>query len=265
MPASLLPALLLAWSWAAPPALPPVPAFLEAVRLHQRQLDKTRERYTYRELQSIRQLDSHGNVKKDEKKEFNVFYVNGHPVQKLVRKNGALLSPDEDGKENARMERKIKQAEETPPGDPLNQRHEVSVARLLKIEHFQNERRVSMDNRPMIALDFIGDPHVETHGVAEDASKHLTGTLWIDEQDQEVRRVQARLDTSFHVELGLVSLDKGSNFIFEQKIVNNEVWLPTGAFLHVEAHAALVLGYHVEVTIADDQYRQFHTSAEQKE
>ncbi len=245
-------------------SLPPIPQFLEQVRQHQRQLDKARESYTFRELRTIRQLRSDGGVKKEEKSEFNVFFVNGHLVQKLVRKDGVALAGDGEAQETAHVLRKIKQAQETPPGDPLNHRHEVSVSRLLAIERFSNERRVTMDNRPMIALDFMGDPRVDTHGVAEEASKHLSGTLWIDEKDQQVRRVQARLETSFHVELGLVSLDKGSSFVFEQKIVNNEVWLPTGALLRVEAHAALLLGYHIEVTIADDQYRRFSTSAEQQ-
>ena len=245
-------------------ALPPVAAFLEQVRLHQRQLDKTRESYTYRELQTIRQLDARGGVKKEEKREFNVFFVNGHVVQKLVRKNGVLLAGTDEERELARVTRKIKEAEATPPGDPTNHRHQVSVARLLAIEHFSNERRVTMDSRPMIALDFLGDPKADTHGVAEEASKHLSGTLWIDEHDRQVRRVQAKLVTGFHVELGLVSLDKGSSFIFEQKIVNNEVWLPTGALLHVEAHAALLLGYHVEVAVADDGYRRFQTASEQQ-
>ncbi len=246
-------------------ALPALPAFLEQVRLHQRQLDKTRESYTYRELQAIRQLDAHGGLKKEEKREFNVFFVNGHVVQKLVRRNGSLLAGSDEGKELARVMRKIKEAANTPPGDATNHRHEVSVDRLLAIERFSNERRVLMDNRPMIALDFMGDPKVDTRGIAEEASKHLSGTLWIDEQDRQVRRVQAKLETGFHVELGLIVLDKGSSFVFEQKIINNEAWLPTGALLRVEAHAALLLGYHVEVTIADDGYRRFQTSAEQQE
>ena len=252
---------------AAQPAsgsLPAIPEFLEQVRLHQRQLDKARESYTYRELQTIRQLDGHGGVKKEEKREFNVFFVNGHVVQKLTRLNGGPLTGADESREQTRVLRKIKAAESTPPGDPTNQRHEVSVARLLAIEHFSNERLVTMDNRRMIALDFKGDPKVDTHGIAEEASKHMSGTLWIDEHDQQVRRVQARLESGFHVELGLISLDKGSSFVFEQKIINNEVWLPTGALLRVEAHAALLLGYHVEVTLQDDQYRRFQTSAEQQ-
>ncbi len=259
----VLPVFLAFMASADPQALPPLAVFLQDVRIHQRDLDKMRESYTFRELETIHQLDKHGGVKKEEKREYNVIFVHGHPIRTLIRRNGAALSTGDQDHESDRIEHKVALAERTPPGDPLNAGREVSVARLLQIERFQNERRVMMDNRPMIAIDFVGDPHADTHGVAEDASKHLSGTLWIDERDREVRRVEARLDSNFHMAIGLVSLDKGSTFAFEQKIVNNEVWLPTGALVRVEAHAGFFLSYHVQVTLADDQYRRFQASADE--
>jgi hypothetical protein len=245
--------------------LPTIGTLIQDVQRNQQQLDKTRENYTFREVQTLHELDKHGAVKKEEKREYNVFFVNGHPIQRLVRKNGAALNAGEDAKETDHIKHKIEQAEQTPPGDLLNSRHQVSIARLLTIEHLNNERRITMDNRPMIALDFAGDPKVQTHGIAEDASKHLSGTLWIDEHDRQVRRVQATLDSPFRLEMGLVSLSTGSNFTFDQKIVNNEVWLPTSASVHIEARAAVFLGYHIQVEIVDDQYRRFHASADQQE
>ncbi len=261
----ILPLILAPSMFAYAQALPSIPSLIHDVQVNQQTLDKTRESYTFRELQTIHQLDKHGAVKKEEKREYNVFFVNGHPIQRLVRKDGAALSGDEEAKETEHMKHKVEQAEQTPPGDPLNARHQVSVGRLLTIEHLANERRITMDNRPMIALDFAGDPKVQTHGIAEDASKHLSGTLWIDEHDRQVRRVQATLDSPFRLELGLVSLSQGSSFTFDQKIVNNEVWLPTSATVHIEARAAVFLGYHVQVQITDDQYRRFHSSAEQQD
>jgi hypothetical protein len=95
--------------------------------------------------------------------------------------------------------------------------------------------------------------------------KHLSGTVWVDERDHEVRRVKATLDSPLRLELGLVSLSQGSTFTFDQKLINNEVWLPTGATVRIEARAAFFLGYHILVTVTDDQYQRFHTSAQQKE
>ena len=263
---SLLLLLPLAWKDCAyAQALPPVATLVQQVGANQQKLDKTREDYTFREQQVMHQLDKHGAVKKEESREFNVFYVNGHPIQRLVRRDGKSLDAGEEAKETEHIKNKVQQAQQVSPGDPLNTHHQVSIARLLSLQHFSNERRVMMDNRPMIALDFQGDTKAPSHGIAEDATKHLSGTIWIDEQDRQVRRVQATLDSPLRLELGLVSLSTGSSFTFDQKIVNNEVWLPTGATVHIEAKAALFLGYHIQVQITDDQYHRFHASAQQQD
>ncbi len=246
-------------------ALPPIPSLIQQVEANQLKLDKTREDYTFREQQVMHELDKHGAIKKEESREYNVFYVNGHPIQRLMRKDGKSLDSGEEAKETAHLSGKVQQAQRTPPGDPLNSKHQVSIARLLSIQHFSNERRVTVDNRPMIAVDFKGDTSAQTHGIAEDASKHLGGTIWIDEQDDQVRRVDATLNSGMRLELGLVSLSAGSSFTFDQKLINNEVWLPTGATVHIEARAAIFLGYHIQVQITDDQYRRFKASATQQE
>lgn len=243
-------------------SMPSIPQLIASVQANQRKLDKTRESYTFREIQLEQELNKHGGVEKQHSREYNVFFVNGHPIQKLVRKDGAALSGDDETRELQHIQQKIALAEKTPPGELLNNKHQVSIARLLTIQQFSNERLVTMDNRPMIALDFHGDQKAQTHGIAEDASKHLSGTVWVDQRDLQVRRVQATLDSPFRLELGLVSLSQGSSFTFDQKIVNNEVWLPTGATIHIEAHAAIFLGYHINVQITDDQYKRFAAAAD---
>ena len=148
-------ALLLAASAATPPVadpqpLPSLPALVQQVRANQHLLDKTRESYTFREIQVLHELDKHGSVKKEESREYNVFFVHGHQIERLVRRNGAVLSADDETKETEHIQHKVELAEKTPPGEPLNNRHQVDIGRLLTIENFSNERRVIMDNRPMI-------------------------------------------------------------------------------------------------------------------
>jgi outer membrane lipoprotein-sorting protein len=249
---------------AAAQALPSLQALVASVQANQNTLDKTRESYTYRELQVMQELDGSGAVKKRKSREYYVFYVHGHPVQHLVSEDGKPLTGKDAAKEQAHLQYKVQQAQNTPPGDPLNAKHSVTIARMLTLDHFTNERRVEIDDRPTIALDFLGDRSASTHGIAEDAVKHLSGTVWIDERDHEVRRVKATLDSPMRLELGLVSLSQGSTFTFDQKLINNEVWLPTGATVRIEAHAAFFLRYHLLVTVTDDHYQRFHTSAEQQ-
>src|SRR5882757_9026403 len=78
-----------------PAALPDAATMLREVEAHQKQLDKVRENYTFRAVQTTRQLDGSGNTKKVETEEHEVFFVNGERVQKLVRKDGKDMTPDQ--------------------------------------------------------------------------------------------------------------------------------------------------------------------------
>jgi hypothetical protein len=244
-------------------AIPDVPTLLEQVQQHQRKLDQTRENYTYREVVVTHELDKNGNVKKSESEEDDVFFVNSHEIDRKVKKNGKELSADEQKKEQEHVMKEVDKAQKTPPGQSLD-KNEVSVSQLLAIMKVSNPRREMLEGRSTLAFDFVGDPHAHTHGMAEDASKKLAGTLWVDEQDREVRRMTARFDDNFHLGFGLLSVGKGSNFTFNQKLVNNELWLPIDAQAHIIAHAIGLIGYRADISVTDDQYQVFHAEAQQQ-
>jgi hypothetical protein len=250
-------------SLAQAPPIPDVPTLLQQVMAHQRQMDAVRENYTYRELQVIQSLDKNGNVRKTESDEYNVFFVNTHEVDRLVKKNGEELGTGAQNKEQARVMKAIEQAQKTPPGQ-VPDSDTVSVSRLLAILKVSSPRRILMDGRSTLVFDFVGDPHARTHGRAEDASKKLAGTLWIDEQDREVRRMEAHFDDNFHMGFGLMSVAKGSTFLFEQKPIRGGLWLPSGTNIHLVAHAIGILGFRANIRVTDDGYEQFHVGAEQQ-
>jgi len=252
-----------AFAQAAQAPLPDVTTLMKQVEDHQHQLDQIRENYTYHEVVITHEFDKNGNIKKNESEEDNIFFVNGHEIDRKIKKNGKELSADEQKKEQEHVEKDVEKATKTPPGQSLD-KNEVSVTRLLQIMKVSNPRREQMDNRSMIAFDFTGDPHAKTHGIAEDASKKLSGTLWIDENDRQVRRMVARFDDNFHLGFGLFSVGKGSTFTFDQKLVNNELWLPTDAQAHVVAHAIGIIGWRGDVAVTDNDYQKFHADAAQQ-
>lgn len=242
--------------------LPDVPTLMKQVEEHQHRLDQTRENYTYRQLIVTRQLDKNGNIKKTETEEDDIFFVNTHEIDRKVKKDGKELSAEEQQKEQNRVMKEVEKAQKTPPGQSTD-KDTVSVSQLLNIMKVSNCRRETLDGRSTLAFDFVGDPHAKTHGMAEDASKKLSGTLWVDENDREVRRMVARFDDNFHLGFGLFSVGKGSNFTFDQKLINNELWLPTDAEAHVIAHAIGILGYRANISVTNSDYQKFHAEAQQ--
>lgn len=225
-------------------------------------MDKVRENYTWRESIVSHMLDKHGNVKKTESEVDDVFFVNTHEIRRQIEKDGKPLTADEEKKEQDRVMKQVERAQKTPPGEFLD-KNTVSVTQVLSMMKASHPRREALDGRNDIAFDFTGDPHAKTHGVAEDASKKMSGTLWVDEKDRQVRRLVARFDDNFHLGFGLLSVGKGSNFTFDQKLVNNELWLPVDAQAHVVAHAFGVVGYRADISVTDSNYQRFHVQAEQ--
>jgi hypothetical protein len=239
------------------------PTLVRDVQAHQRQMDATRENYTYLQQSVTTELNKDGSVKKTESEDAEVFFVNGHQVQRTVRKNGKELSASDQARESDKVLKDVAKAEKTPRGQATDQ-DQLSVGRLLQIMKFSAPRRETLDGRSTIVFDFTGDSQASTHGRAEDASKKMAGTIWIDEHDRQVRRLSARLLENFHLGFGLFKLAEGSSFTFEQKLINNELWLPTSAHVHIVARAFGLMGYRGEIQVENSKYQRFHTETDVK-
>ncbi len=192
-----------------------------------------------------------------------MFFVNGHLIERVVKKNGQPLSGNDLDKETGRVTKLVKKAEKTPSDKPL-EGEVVTVSRLLEIMDVRNERRENYRGRPTIVFDFVGRKDAKTHGLAEDASKKLQGTIWIDEADRQIAHLDVVFNDNFHVAGGLVAnVQKGTNFHFDQAQVNGEIWLPTGVDGTVQARVLLVKGYRQHFTERDYDYKRFRVEAEQ--
>jgi hypothetical protein len=243
--------------------LPEIPQLMHEVQEHQKQLEKIRENYTYTSLQTTQDIDSNGQVKKTETEEGEDFFVNGHVIERKVKKNGQPLNDHDQQKETERVTKLVEKAQKTPPDQPL-EGQSISISRILEIMDVHNPRRETYRGRPAIVFDFIGRKDAKTHGLAEDASKKLEGTIWVDEADREVAHLEVRFIDNFRVAGGLVaSIDKGSSFRFDQSLVNGEIWLPTAAEASLQARVLLVKGYRQHFTESDYDFKRFRVDAEQ--
>jgi hypothetical protein len=246
------------------PPLPDFPTLLAQVRDHQRQMEAVQENYTFHEIDVSQELNKNGSVKKTETEEYEIFYVNTHEVHRLIKKDGKPLDADQEKREQGRITKYVEKAQQTPPGEAPNGEVVISVGRILAMAKVSSPRRETMDGRSTIAFDFVGDPHAKAHNIAEEAARRTSGTFWIDEQDRQVRRLVAHLTDNVHGGFGLLSLNKGSNLTFDQKLVNNELWLPTSANIYLIAHAVGVFGIRANIQVTDNDYKKFHADAQQQ-
>ena len=255
--------LVMAQGPAAPP-LPEIHQLMRAVQDHQKQVEQMRENFTYTSLQTTQYIDSGGQVTKTETEEREEFFVNGHPIDRTIKKNGQSLSAADQQKETERLTKLVEKAQKIPYGEPLDS-PAIRISRMLEIMDVRNPRREIFRGRPTILFDFIGRKNADTHGLAEDATKELQGTIWIDEADLQVAHFETTFNDNFRVAGGLLAnIDKGSSMSFDQAPVKEGLWLPTGADATMEARVLLFKTVHQHVVQRDYDFKSFHVEARQR-
>ncbi|MEO6816607.1 MAG: hypothetical protein ABI177_07880 [Edaphobacter sp.] len=249
--------------------LPNIPQLMHEVEAHERTSEAVQKDYLYHAVDTIQELDGHGRVKKTQTQEFDRFWVEGVPIQKLTKKDGKDLSPQDQKKESDRIDKEVAKAKERlakadakgKPTDPHGN-DEVTVSRLLELGSFSNARRVMLNGRETIAVDYTGDSKVKTRNRLEGVIRDMAGTVWVDENDRAIAKLEGHFVNTFKIGAGLVAnIQKGTSFSLEQRKVNNEVWLPVEANGRGAARMLLLFHFNGTLREVDSGYRKFKVTS----
>jgi hypothetical protein len=249
--------------------LPDIAELMHEVEAHQKASEAIQKDYLYHEVAVAQENDGHGGVKKTETNEYDVFWLNGVEVQKLVRKDGKELTADEQKKESERIDKEVAKARERrSKADAKGQEtdsqghEEVTVSRFLELGKFTNPRRVKVNGRDTIAVDYEGDPKAKTRNRFEDVIRDLAGTIWVDEEDRTISRIEGRFLRPFKVGGGLVvNIKQDTSFAMEQRKINDEVWLPSRVDGKGAARALLFISFNGSIQVVDSDYRKFKATS----
>jgi hypothetical protein len=138
------------------------------------------------------------------------------------------------------------------------------ISDILAMVKISNPRRATLNGRPSLAYDFTGDPRAHSHGMEQGAAKKVSGTIWFDEADHQVARMQARFDDNFHIGGGLfASVQKGTTMEVEQSPVGDGLWMQTASAEHLDARV-VVKKFREDVFIKDFEFKRFNTGVIQQ-
>ena len=241
---------------------PDVRQLMQEVGKHQKELEKVKENYTYTDIETTQYLDKANHASKTESVESEIFYVNGTQISRIVKKDGKLLSAHDEKKQTERVMKVVAEALKTKSRKQEEQ--EITLGKIMEVVDVRDPRREMLRGRTAIVFDFLGRKDAHAHAAAEDISKKLQGTVWIDEADREVAQLEAHLVDNLKVGGGLLAnIQKGAVFHFEQGKINNEVWLPVATDAWFQARIVVFsnLRLHMQENFSD--YKRFHTDAEQ--
>jgi hypothetical protein len=249
--------------------MPDIPALMHDVEANQRKAEAIEKNYAYHSVETEQEIDGHGRAKKTTVTESDHYWINGVPVRRIVKKDGKELSPDELAKENDRVEKQAAKARERrDKGDAEGKEtdpdgHEmITVSRLLTLGTFTNPRRVVLNGRPTLVVDYVGNSKAKTHNRAEEAIRDMVGTAWVDAQDHVLARAEGHFVTDYKVGGGLiVDVKKDTRFAAEWSKVNGEVWLPARLEGQGALRAMLLISFSGSIHVDESGYRKFRATS----
>jgi hypothetical protein len=263
--------------------LPNIEALLQAVKANEDKVDELLEKYTYTEKQTDREADATGQLREKKSETYELTFYKGNRIKRLIEKNGKPLAADELEGENKRLEKRIREIEKKETekekkaakdrevaqdtgGTPDGERGQrISIADVLRASKLTNPRRERFRGREVIVFDFEPLPGYKPQKNYEKFFGKTAGAIWVDAQDKQVARVEARLVEAYKVAGGmLASLKEGATFVLEQDRVNNEIWLPTRADINLSLRVLLVKGINANSVIEYGNYKRFNVEAEKE-
>jgi len=245
--------------------LPEIGQLLRDMNRNQKAIEEVQKLYTCHLNVEEEKIDSNGQATGRETKDYDVYYVGENEVRRLLAKDGKPLEGDEKKKEEERFNKEfddLKKKQAELANDPKKQakeeeKEDEQISDFLRAEQFTNPRREVFRGHEVIVFDFGPNPDYKPRSLAEKIVQKLGGVVWVDEQARDVARLEARFNDTAKIGGGIVgSLSKGSNLVFEQARINEEVWLPSYAEVHASARIAFVKFKQNEIDRYSD-YRKF--------
>jgi hypothetical protein len=240
--------------------LPDAAELFRRLEANQKEIEERRKNYICDFNEETQKLDSGNGVKKSEVKGYEMFFVAGSPIVRMVSKEGRALSEDETRKENERVEKEIRKAKERAEKRERDEadKDTLTVEQFLRGSRFHNGRYADYKGRRLLAYDFDPNPDYKPRTRAETLVSKLGGTVWIDPDALQVARLEARLVGTFKVAGGLFgSVHEGSDLVLAQERVNDELWMPSYVDFNVDARVLLVKGVHERIIDKFSNYRKF--------
>jgi hypothetical protein len=244
------------------PAEPPPQdpnAFVRGLVGAQRRGEEALSRYAYDVTEVRDQLDKKGRARRREIKEYEVFYVRGRPVRRLVARNNRELA----GRDREREERRVRQlVEAIQQGRAVSETPGVRLSRILERYDFTARAGEELEGRCSLVFDFAarpGDFDLERDTLL----RKLSGRLWVDEEEQTVARLQARNTSGLRFAFGLGASVSTLSFDMAFTHMEDGVWLPRRLETYAEGRRFLFRRFRSRRTSTYSNYRRFEVDVQE--
>ncbi len=183
--------------------------------------------YAFRQHVVTEKLDANGNVKSRDLRLYEAIPIEGLHYARLLEKDGQPLAGEEVKKEQEREKKfraEIAEIRQRRKQNPDRVRFNEELVSRYRWELASEE---VVNDRPTFVLSF--EPKSKDLPVKRRIDRMLNkmaGKLWVDKQEYEVVKVEARLLERVTMWGGLIASISDFTLTFEQTRVDDGVWLP---------------------------------------
>ena len=245
--------------------LPEGNAYVRGVLTGARPQDGAINDYTYDLEETRENLDKNGKTTSRESLAYEVYFVGGRPVRRLVSRNGVPLPT----REQAEVDKKAAaRAAAITGGRTVNEQPGIRLSSLLNSFEFKTVGREEREGRKTLVFEFeprkTQDSKASSDRASDAVTRILTGRVHIDEADRRVVELDARnaagqrARVAAGVNLGRFELR------MEFASVENQVWLPRKVVTLATGRAFLFKTFRVRQTTRYSNYRRFKVQTEEK-
>jgi hypothetical protein len=242
---------------------------LRSISLDERFSELARN-YTFIQHVEQRDLDSAGTVQRVTTKDYDVTILEGSPYTRLVRRDGKPLPPEEERKEQEKLDRSIADRKNESPAERAarledwKKREERRRAPLREIPEAFNLRLAGeerMEGRDVYVIDATPRPGYRGKDRISRNFPKLKGRLWIDRETYEWVKVEAEVLDTVTYGFILVRVQPGTKLTIEQSRINGEIWLPKRFEANGVVRLGLIRKLRLQYLMDFLNYRKFQTES----
>jgi hypothetical protein len=226
--------------------------------------------YTWIATETERQLDSKGGVKSEETNSWETLVLYGEPHRRTLERDGKPLPPDEQRKQQAKLDKAVAKLErETPEQrqrrlaeyDKNREKDRDFLREVVDLYDFRLEGDQQVDGHDVWVIEAAPKPGYQPKRRQAKPLLKMRGKLWIDKAEYQWVRLEAETTDLISFGLFIARLSPGAKLVFEQMRVNDEVWLPKREYVRGSARLGLVKKFSIEQELTWSNYRKFQVES----
>jgi hypothetical protein len=226
--------------------------------------------YTWTAKNTERHLDSAGKTKSVDTEAWETLVLDGELHRRIIERNGKQLSPDEQRKQQEKLDKAVAKLERETPDQRQRRLQELEKNRekdreflreIPELYDFRLEGDAKVDGHDAWVIDATPKPDYKPKLRDAKPLLKIKGKLWIDKAEFQWVRLEAETTDTISFGLFLARLNPGAKLVFEQTRVNDEIWLPKREFTSGTGRLGLVKKIAMEQELTWSSYRKFQVDS----